>query len=155
MLNILFCCFLSMSYVISFSSTHHGCLIAAQCSIFKSTTLKIVLLGVKMCTDDCFQRWVIFVRKLLNLSSGFNVFSVVKRVYTICHVYRSMIKEDIVGWFLSLTTQFYTYAFIKWSTLFISMSLTSELSESLPICQLQTANIALWGKCSYASSARV
>lgn len=54
MLNM-FCCLLSMSDIILFSSTHHGCLIAAQCSIFKSTTLKIVLLVVKMCTDYCFQ----------------------------------------------------------------------------------------------------
>lgn len=37
---------LLMSDIILFSSTHHGCLIAAQCSIFTSTTLKIVLLVV-------------------------------------------------------------------------------------------------------------
>lgn len=54
MLDITFCCVVSLNDIIVFSSTHQGCLIAAHCSIFKSTTLKIVLLVVKMCTN-CFQ----------------------------------------------------------------------------------------------------
>lgn len=58
MLNTMFCCLLSVCDIILFSSTHHGCLTAGQCSVFKSTTLRIALLVVKMCTDVCFQKRV-------------------------------------------------------------------------------------------------
>lgn len=105
---------LSMSDFVLFSSTR-VCLIAARCSIFKSTTLKIVgcqnmyrLLSAFKMSNHLL---IPFVGKQLFFRSSFNIFWMATRVYTTCRVYRSLIKEDIVGWFLSLTTQFYTLCF--------------------------------------------
>lgn len=84
----MFCCLLSMNDIILFSSTHQGCLIATQCSIFKSTTLKIVLLVVKnVYRLSFFSKWVIthdtFVKKKLYLSSSCILFWLVKHVFTL------------------------------------------------------------------------
>lgn len=72
MWNIMNRCLLSMSDIILFSSTHHGCLIAGQCSIFKSATLKFVFCWLsKLCTDySLFSNWVITCNTFFLLESN-------------------------------------------------------------------------------------